>query len=62
LDDGLKLGEGRMVSAVEGATFDELPQSFDQVQARKTRTVQGSGTRILDALPPVPRRGVNEVI
>jgi hypothetical protein len=25
-DGGLKLGEGRMVSALEGATLDELPE------------------------------------
>ena len=37
LDGGLKVGERRMVSAVEGTPFDELPQPFDQVQVRRVR-------------------------
>ena len=31
-DGASKVSEGRMVSAVESTTFDELPQTFDQVQ------------------------------
>jgi len=37
LDGSLKLSEGRLVAAVKGATFDELPQSFDQVQIGRIR-------------------------
>ena len=36
-DGGSKVGERRMVAAVEGATFDELPQAFDQVQVGRVR-------------------------
>ena len=37
LDGGLKIGECRVVSAVHGTPFDELPQPFDQVQVRRVR-------------------------
>ena len=37
LDGGLKVGELRMVAAVEGTTFGELPQAFDQVQVGRVR-------------------------
>jgi len=32
LDGSLKLSEGRLVATAKSAMFDELPQSFDQVQ------------------------------
>ena len=37
LDGGLKVGELRVVAAVEGTTFGELPQAFDQVQVGRVR-------------------------
>jgi hypothetical protein len=37
LDRRLKRSERRMVAAVEGASFEELPQTFDQVQVGRVR-------------------------
>jgi len=36
-DGASKVGDGRIVSAVEGATFNEHPQTFDQVQVGQVR-------------------------
>lgn len=36
-DGGSEIGEGGMIATVERTAFEELPQSFDQVQIGRVR-------------------------